>query len=60
MAQRKNTGNPQQMCIRDRFRREHSGSLQLARVITHLFDASNRKASATAVLLDVSKAFNKV
>ena len=42
------------------FRREHSTTLQLVRVVTELSDAANKKESTGAVLLDVSKAFDKV
>ena len=48
-------------CLVDDFiRREHSTTLQLVRVITHLSDATNRRAATAAALLDVSKAFDKV
>lgn len=38
----------------------HSTTLQLVGVTTHLTDVANRYPSTGAVLLDVSKAFNKV
>lgn len=41
------------------FRREHSTTLQLMRVLTQLSDARNWQLFKGAVLLDVSKAFDK-
>ena len=44
-----------------RFRREHTTTtMRLGSVVTHLFDAANKKESRFAVLLDVSKAFDGV
>ena len=42
------------------FRSGHSTTLQIARVIHFAAAAANKKESATAVLLDVAKAFDKV
>lgn len=42
------------------FRPGHSTTLQLIRVLNHLADAANRGHVTVAVLLDVSKAFDKV
>ena len=42
------------------FRPRHSTTLQLVRVVTCLADATNNHQATAAVLLDVSKAFDKV
>lgn len=42
------------------FRRGHSTTLQLRRVINHISDALEKKFHATSILIDVSKAFDRV
>lgn len=42
------------------FRKGHSTTLQLVRVVNKLVDAANKNLATVAVLLDVSKAFDRV